>query len=77
MLSFYFNLFIILFLSYIISEVLKIFTNLLPLSVKNRLFFLYMKIFDDITILDVISFMTGLLIILLNFKIILPHNSNF
>lgn len=77
MLSFYFNLFILLILSYAITEVLKIFTNLLPLSVKNRLFFLYMKILDNITILDVMLFMIGLIIVLTNFKIILPHTVDF
>lgn len=77
MISFYFNLFIIICLSYLMSEVINILTKILPFNIKNRLFFLHIKIFDKVTILDIISFMFVLGIILINFEIKLPHNSDF
>jgi hypothetical protein len=77
MLLLYFNLFIVLILSYTISAILSIFTNILPIKIKNRLFFLHIKFLDGITILDVLSFILVLLLLLTNFDIILPHNVDY
>jgi len=65
----------ILFFTYVLSEILRTITNILPNKVRNILFFLDKKIIENVSLLDIISLLLVLIIILSNTKIILPHES--
>jgi hypothetical protein len=65
----------ILFFTYVLSEILRTITNILPNKVRNILFFLDKKIIENVSLLDIISLLLVLIIILSNTKIVLPHES--
>ena len=75
MISFYVIMAMILFFTYVLSEILRTITNILPNKVRNILFFLDKKIIENVSLLDIISLLLVLIIILSNTKIILPHES--
>ncbi len=75
MISFYVIMAMILFFTYVLSEILRTITNILPNKVRNILFFLDKKIIENVSLLDIISLLLVLIIILSNTKIVLPHES--
>jgi len=74
MFSFYFDLILIIFLSYILSEFFGFITNILSKEISNIFIFLNMKIIDNITILDILCFIFVIILFSLKKYVTLPHN---
>jgi hypothetical protein len=74
MFSFYFDLILIVFLTYILSEFFGFITNILSKEISNIFIFLNMKIIDNITILDILCFIFVIILFSLKKYVTLPHN---